>query len=105
MEKCEKLPNFKNVQKRIVQKLRIENQCHFVLRIKDESKVSLGETTRDIKQTIYSHYSIVKKLNLESISIAKSPHINNVLWEEILATLKEAYLNSTVKIVICIGIT
>ena len=48
---------------------------------------------------------MVEKLNLKSIRIAKSPHINNVLWEEISATLKIAFLNSTVKIIICIGIT
>ena len=44
-------------------------------------------------------------MNLKSISIAKSTHINNVLWKEILGTLKIAFLNSPVKVIICIGIT
>ena len=44
-------------------------------------------------------------MNLKSISIAKSTHINNVLWEEILATLKITFSNSPVKVIICIGIT
>ena len=48
---------------------------------------------------------MVEELNIESISIAKSPHINNVLWEENLATLKIAFLDSTIKIIICNGIT
>ena len=48
---------------------------------------------------------MIEKLNLKSISIAKFTHINNVLWEEILATLKIAFLNSAVKVIICIGIT
>ena len=48
---------------------------------------------------------MVKELNIKSISIAKSPHINNVLWEEILATLKIAFLVSTIKIIICNEIT
>ena len=48
---------------------------------------------------------MVEELNLKSISIAKSTHINNVLWEEILATLKIAFLNSPVKVIICIGTT
>ena len=46
---------------------------------------------------------MVEKLKLESVSIAKSPHINNVRREEILTTLKIAFINSTVKIIICIG--
>ena len=58
-----------------------------------------------IELTIYTLHSMVKKLNLKLINIAKSTYINNVLWEEILATLKIAFLNSTVKIIICIGIT
>ena len=104
-EKCGKLANLKNLQKGIVQKLRKGNQYHFVLPIEDEFKASLGETTKDIKSEIYSLHSIIEELNIKSLSIAKSPHINNVLWEEILATLKIAFLNSTVKIIICIGIT
>ena len=48
---------------------------------------------------------MMEKLNFKSISIAKSPHINNVLWEEILATLKVTFSNSPVEIIICIGIT
>ena len=48
---------------------------------------------------------MIEKLNLESISIAKSTHINNALWEEILATLKIAFLNSPGEVIICIGIT
>ena len=48
---------------------------------------------------------MVKKLNIKSISIAKSRHINNVLSEEILATLKIAILNSPVEIIIYIGFT
>ena len=48
---------------------------------------------------------MVEELDITSISIAKSPHINNVLWEEISATLKIAFLNSKVKIIVCIGIT
>ena len=105
LEKCGKLPNFKNLQKGIVQKLRKGNQYHFILPIEDEFKTILGETTKDIKLAIYSLHSMVKELNIKSISIAKSPHINNVLWEEILATLKIAFLYSTIKIIICIGIT
>ena len=79
LEKCGKLPNFKNLQKRIVQKLRKGNQYHFVLPIEDKFKASLRETTKDIKLAIYSLHSMVKELNIKSISIAKSPHINNVL--------------------------
>ena len=105
LEKCGKLPNFKNWQKGLVQKLRKGNQYHFVLPIEDEFEASLGETTNDIKLAIYSVHSMVEKLNIKSLSIAKSPHINNVLWEEILATLKIAFLNSTVKIMVCIRIT
>ena len=48
---------------------------------------------------------MIEKLNIKSLSIAKSPHINNVLWEEILGTLKIPFLNYTVKIIVCIGIT
>ena len=105
LEKCGKLPNFKNLQKGIVQKLRKGNQYYFVLPIEEEFTASLGETTRDIKLAIYSLHSIVKELNIKSISNAKSPHINNVLWEEILATLKIAFLDSTFKIIIFNGIT
>ena len=68
-----------NLQKGIVQKLRKGNQYHFVLPIEDEFKASLGETTKGIKLAIYSLHSMVKELNIKSISIAKSPHINNVL--------------------------
>ena len=38
LEKCEKLSNFKNLPKGIVQKLRKGNQYHFVLPIEDEFK-------------------------------------------------------------------
>ena len=43
-EKYGNLPNFKNLQKRIVQKLRKGNQYHFILPIEDEFKASLRET-------------------------------------------------------------
>ena len=105
LEKCGKLPKFKNLQKGIVKELRKGHQYHFALPIEDGFKTSLGETTKDIKLTIYSLHSMVEELNLKSIRIAKSTHINNVLWEEILATLKIAFLNSPVKIIICTGIT
>ena len=88
LRKCRKLPNFKNLQKGIVQKLRKGNQYHFILPIENEYKASPGEATKDIKLTIYSLHSMVEELNIKSLSIAKSPHIKNVLWEEILATLK-----------------
>ena len=59
LEKCGKLPNFKNLQKGIVQKLRKGDKFHFVLPIEDEFKASLGETTKYIKLAIYSFHSIV----------------------------------------------
>ena len=65
----------------------------FCTSIEDEFKTSLGEATKDIKLTIYSLHSMIEKLNLKSIGIAKSTLINNVLWKEILATLKIAFLN------------
>ena len=105
LEKCGKLPNLKNLQKGIVQKLRKGNQYHFILPIEDEFKASLGEMIKNIKLAIYSLHSMVKELSIKSISIANSPHINNVLWEEILATLKIAFLDSTIKIIISNGIT
>ena len=66
-------------------------------------KANLEETTRNIELAIYSKNA--KNLDLKSISIAKSPHVNHVLWEEILATLKIAFLNSSIKIIICNGTT
>ena len=78
LEKCGKSPNFKNLQKGRVQKLRKGNQYHFVLPIEDEFKASLGKMTKDIELAIYSLHSMVKELNIKSISIANSPHINNV---------------------------
>ena len=104
LEKCGKSPKFKNLQKGIFKELRKGHQYHFALPIQNEFKTDLGETTEDIKAAIYSFHSVVEKLNLKSISIAKSTHINNVLWEEILATLKIAFLNSPVKVIICIDI-
>ena len=68
--------------KGIVQNSRKENQYLFALPIEDEFKE-----------------------NLLLVNIAESPHINNVLRAKILATLKIAFLNSPVKIIICIGIT
>ena len=105
LEKCGKSSDFRNLQKGIIQKLRKGNQYHFVLPIEDEFKEGLGETTKDITLAIYSLHSMVTELNIKSISIAKSPHINNVLWKEILATLKIAFFDSTIKIIICNGIT
>ena len=69
LETCGKLPNFKNVQKGIVQKLRKGNQYHFVFPIEDEFKASRGETAKDIELTIYSLHLMVKKLNIKSISV------------------------------------
>ena len=105
LEECGTLPNFENLKKGIVQKSRKGNQYHFILPIGNEFQASLGETTKDIKLAILSLHSMVKELNIKSISIAKSPHINNVLWEEISATLKIVFLYSTIKIIICNGIT
>ena len=105
LEKSGKLPNFKNLQKGIVQKLRKANQYHFVLPIEEEFKASLGETIEDIQLAIHSLHSMVEELNIKSISTAKTPHINNVLWEEILDTLKKVFLNFTVTIIVCIGIS
>ena len=45
LRKCGKLPNFKDLQKGIVQKWRKGSQYHFILPIEDEFKASLGETT------------------------------------------------------------
>ena len=71
MEEAGKLPNFKNLPKGIVQKLRKGSQYHFALPIKDEFKASLGETTKDIKLAFYSLHSMVEKLSIKSLSIAK----------------------------------
>ena len=76
-----------------------------MLSIENEFEASLGETTKDVKLAIYSLYSMVEELNIKSLSIAKSRQINNVLWEEMLATLKMTFLNSAVKVIVCIGIT
>ena len=105
LKKSGKWLNFKNLHNGIVQKLRKGNRYHFVLSIEDEFKTILGETTKDIKLAIHSLHSMVEELNIKSISIAKTPHINNVLWEEILAALKIVFLNSTVKIIVYFGIT
>ena len=51
-----------------------------------------GERMTDIKLEIYSLHSMVEKFSIKLNSIAKSSHIINVLWEEILATLKIAFL-------------
>ena len=49
------------------------NQYHLVLPIEYKFKASLGETTEYIKLAIYSLHSMVEKLNIRSLSIAKSP--------------------------------
>ena len=46
LENCGKLSNFKNVQKRIVEQFRKEQQYHCALPIEDEFKASLGRITR-----------------------------------------------------------
>ena len=53
LEKCGKLPNFRNLQTGIVQNSRKGNQNYFVLPIEDEFKGNLGETTKDMKFAIY----------------------------------------------------
>ena len=74
---------------------------NFVIRIEDEFKARLGESTKDIKLAIYSLHSMVEKLKIKSSSIAKVPHINNALWEESLVALKIAFLDSTVNSILC----
>ena len=103
--RCNKLPKFEKLQKDLVKEIRKGQQYNLALPIDSEYKENLRETTRNIKLAIYSLHSTAEKLNLKSISIAKSPHVNHVLWEEILATLRIAFLNSSIKIIICIGMT
>ena len=48
---------------------------------------------------------MVEKLNLKLNSFQKFPHINTVLWREILAILKATFLNSPGKMMISIATT
>ena len=44
-------------------------------------------------------------LKLWTISIAKTSEVNNILWKEILSTIKLAFSDSPIRIIICNRIT
>lgn len=44
---------------------------------------------------------IIKKLKLETISIAKTDLVNNVSWNNIKTQIQLIFLNTPIKIIIC----
>ena len=103
--KRNELPQFQNLCIGHAQEFRRGLQYHLALPIEYELKENSSDTLKNIKLSIYSLHYEAKSLKLRTISIAKTSEINNILWEEILSTIKLAFSDSAIKIIICNGIT
>jgi len=60
-------------------------------------------TLNQITAVIKDLRNTVDKLNLETVTIAKTDFVNNVPWNNIKSLLQLTFVNSTTKLIICNG--
>jgi His(2)-Cys(2) zinc finger./Integrase core domain. len=84
--------------------IRKHNTYHIALPIVTEDGENLTEVLQNIKEVTLSFRETVNKLQLRSVSMARSVDVANILWEEVMNQLRQTFSTSTVKIIICQGI-
>ena len=75
----------------------------FSLCIREDSPESQLTVKEKIYQTLIKLRDLLQEKNLDGISIAKSPYIENIAWNEILEILKIVFDQNKVKVIICKG--
>jgi len=61
-------------------------------------------TMNQISTAIKNLRNTIDKLNLETLSIAKTDFINNVSWSNIKSLLQLTFIDSAIKLIICNGL-
>jgi len=80
-----------------------KKRYHITLPISENEREGPTMTLNRITAVIKDLRNTVDKLNLETISIAKTDFVNNVPWNNIKSLLQLTFVNSTTKLIICNG--
>ena len=105
LEKRNELPHFENLILGEAKEIRRGNFYHISLTIESESGEGLSGILNNIKNVIQSLHDLAKNLELRSSSNSKTSHIKHIDWQEILTIIKNTFSNTSIKIIICNGIT
>ena len=93
--------NFKPVS--INYRLKRSNLNHFALCIKGIEPESISVIKENVYKVLVELKNLISKLNLKTLSIAKSENIENLPWSEVIFLFKKVFKDETVKIIVCRG--
>jgi len=95
------IPNLGSLALGKAKAIKYKKHYHMALPICEEEREGPTMTLTQITAVIKELRTIAEKLNLETISIAKTDYINNVPWNNIKSVLYLTFIDSSVKIIIC----
>jgi len=84
--------------------IKYKKYCHIVLPISKGEREGPTMTLTQISAVIKDLRNTVDKLNLKTLSIAKTDIVNNVPWSNIKSLLQLTFTDSTTKLIICNGL-
>jgi len=85
--------------------IKYKKYYHIALPVSEEQREGPTMTINQITAAIKDLRDIVNKLNLETLSIAKTDFVNNVPWSNIKSLLQLTFIDSATKLIICNGLT
>ena len=98
------LPNFGLLTLGEAKAIKHKKYLHVVLPVKAEQNIGPTMTLHNISCAISSLRKLTDKLNLDTLSIAKTDLINNVPWDNVKTQLQLTFLNAQTKLIICNGL-
>ena len=84
--------------------IEINKRHHILLPIRGEHPLTLSQTKESIKTVLENLKDNIRKLELNSISIAKSRSIDCLEWHEVERMIREIFYREKVKIILCEGL-
>ena len=87
----------------VQQTSRKNNKSYFALCLKDHTSESVETIKENLLNCLIILRSILLKSEQNEISFAKSDHIDNLQWEEVLKIIKFVFEDTNIKIIICNG--
>ena len=82
---------------------RNNHKSYFALCIKGQVSESIKVTQENLCKCLDTLRTILQESEQFEISFAKSNHIENVSWEEVLKLIKNAFKDTEIKVIICNG--
>jgi len=84
--------------------IKYKKYYHIALPVSEGQKEGPTMTMNQITTTIKDLRNTIDKLNLETLSIAKTEFVNNVPWSNIKSLLQLTFIDSAAKLIICNGL-